>query len=697
MNRFGRGRKVSISLVFALIAIPSSPFAYEVTTHYQTVIDAFNYIIESAGGPQTRYIDGWTPQKDYRLLSVLTGTSKSSLEDIRATALAAGKLLAQVSESTDSFTDVAIDIGLPLIGNIHSIATTFSHFVNIRTPGFLWPTDGYYFHWVKGNKECEARIAVDHLANLIMRYPWANVDTFNSLPYSRYRGQLSAPAEYYRRNFQEVIGNVRFWPAYNMAEYWFTEFLRAGEMNGRPSDLQHLGFVLHIAEDMTVPYHAIGMSGCGHSEYEIFVETLYGKNRALYDPRLVQNHLKTHKFLDSAKSVREIILGIAKYAGSDKFCKCVGIYCDCPLQRVHEVREAARDLINLAIAANVVLVRKGLSEWQKMHKHYQGALLEYGLIQLVAERQDKPPKVSPELIDKFRRQEENKSIKDLKAEEGQRLPPKTEREEPKTRKPIDDLTTQIVRTPTSLKGITGPTSSVQVVSAEVSAIMDNFKQAVAAFTVGNISEDNLRATMKQRVSDIQTIFEKHETVAWLPHIEEETTVIWPGLPPVLKKKLVEFRLPTDDEIGDDRKWSRYVEERSSYIYANELVESFVTRSALEVMRKREPREEQRRLLAHYISKLSQIEDNIITLASQPRDISQPRMADMISVEVAMMKATGEDLIALKKELAALQFELQRLTARTGAMTKMIDRATSNYCGSVPDSLREAGFAPGLCK
>ena len=32
-----------------------------------------------------------------------------------------------------------------------------------------------------------------------------------------------------------------------------------------------------------------------------------------------------------------------------------------------------------------------------------------------------------------------------------------------------------------------------------------------------------------------------------------------------------------------------------------------------------------------------------------------------------------------------------------AMMKMMDRAASNYCASVPDSVRAAGWAPGLCK
>ncbi len=72
-------------------------------------------------------------------------------------------------------------------------------------------------------------------------------------------------------------------------------------------------------------------------------------------------------------------------------------------------------------------------------------------------------------------------------------------------------------------------------------------------------------------------------------------------------------------------------------------------------------------------------------------------AEMMEADKAMMKATGEDLMAVKKEIAAIQAELEKLTKRTGAMMKMMDKATGNYCQSVPQSLRAAGWVPGLCK
>jgi len=72
-------------------------------------------------------------------------------------------------------------------------------------------------------------------------------------------------------------------------------------------------------------------------------------------------------------------------------------------------------------------------------------------------------------------------------------------------------------------------------------------------------------------------------------------------------------------------------------------------------------------------------------------------AEMMQADKAMMKATGEDLMALKKEIAAIQADLEKLTKRAGSMNKMLDKAANDYCKSVPDALLATGFVPGLCK
>jgi len=88
---------------------------------------------------------------------------------------------------------------------------------------------------------------------------------------------------------------------------------------------------------------------------------------------------------------------------------------------------------------------------------------------------------------------------------------------------------------------------------------------------------------------------------------------------------------------------------------------------------------------------------VVTLIGPGFTISPAGAAEMIQADKAMMKATGDDLMALKKELAAIQAELQKITKRAGAMTSMMDKAASDYCKSVPDALLATGFVPGLCK
>ena len=88
---------------------------------------------------------------------------------------------------------------------------------------------------------------------------------------------------------------------------------------------------------------------------------------------------------------------------------------------------------------------------------------------------------------------------------------------------------------------------------------------------------------------------------------------------------------------------------------------------------------------------------VVTLIGPGFAISPAGAAEMMQADKAMMKATGDDLMSLKKELAAIQAELQKINKRTGGMMAMVDKAAKNYCASVPESLRAAGFAPGLCK
>ncbi len=88
---------------------------------------------------------------------------------------------------------------------------------------------------------------------------------------------------------------------------------------------------------------------------------------------------------------------------------------------------------------------------------------------------------------------------------------------------------------------------------------------------------------------------------------------------------------------------------------------------------------------------------VLTLGGPGLSITPAGAADMMEADKAMMKATGDDLMTLKKELAAIQAELQKITKRATSMSAMLDKAATDYCKSVPDALLATGFAPGLCK
>lgn len=72
-------------------------------------------------------------------------------------------------------------------------------------------------------------------------------------------------------------------------------------------------------------------------------------------------------------------------------------------------------------------------------------------------------------------------------------------------------------------------------------------------------------------------------------------------------------------------------------------------------------------------------------------------AEMMRTDKAMMKATAQELMVLQQELALIQAEIQKINARIGGMQPAADRATSSYCKSIPQSLKAADFAPGLCQ
>jgi len=70
-------------------------------------------------------------------------------------------------------------------------------------------------------------------------------------------------------------------------------------------------------------------------------------------------------------------------------------------------------------------------------------------------------------------------------------------------------------------------------------------------------------------------------------------------------------------------------------------------------------------------------------------------AEMVEVDKAMVKSTGDQLMALKKELASIRADLQKLSTRAGSMSQMMDVAVDDYCKGLSYYVRaETG---GLCQ
>jgi hypothetical protein len=95
---------------------------------------------------------------------------------------------------------------------------------------------------------------------------------------------------------------------------------------------------------------------------------------------------------------------------------------------------------------------------------------------------------------------------------------------------------------------------------------------------------------------------------------------------------------------------------------------------------------------------------LVLTVGGPRFSVVPAHAEKIEADMAKMKATGTDLMALQKEydlllaeIAVFKAEFEKLTMRAGSMARMVDSAASNYCASVPEAFIVSGLPPGFCK
>jgi hypothetical protein len=547
---------VVIALTLIIICgIPSMGWTYSKETHHRIVMHAVDFIIKSRD-KTSPYVDGSTGQSDHTLLrSVFPKADDHMLGEI-------GKEMGQASADTDDRSDIWLNIpwlyfwSTPQAGVGSVSFSTFSHFINVRNPGSAWEFSGYYYGWVKANQKCSDAGFEDIIANFFVGNSQALVDIKKSEAFTIYKNPLHSKITdaQYQALIEQDIEHVHFWPITNIADYWLEKFRREPQAaDGGPYNLAWIGPVLHAAGDSTVPYHAAGLSGCGHGAYEARVETTYD---SLYDRDAVQTLLESEKHLDHRLPVVGIITGNARRAADPRFCKCNLNACDCPVVRDST---AARELVNLAIASTVVLLRKAFFEWEanKGSQPIQQNVRQ----KIVIDKESRTISSTAELAT------EEIFVQPLKSGDARPL--------------VDSLKVELSR----------------------------LRDIINDLEMGR-NTNIARRALQSKVDDISRVVSKHPTFEWNPLFIPPRKLEYSSSF-VIGSRPIQFRLPTQDELFGDG-WTRYIQQRRRFFAARGLYITALTRAAIMGRRSRIPRNQQPKA-DEYINNLRKAEEQSITL------------------------------------------------------------------------------------
>lgn len=365
-------RVVSLGLILFFLVGTSSwqvAEAYNEESHRKIVKDAFIYIMSTT--KPAVYADKSTTQTDLDLMKKVLASGLNAAATMK-NLNAAAERLADSSVKTDSKEDVFLRSCAPLTSwpcrtnageeKMKVYYTAFSHFLNVHAgTDTIWEKRGYYYGYVHQNKYCES-VGGDRYVNIFIGLQTVTFDRVKSDAYLAYRSprRLDITDDLLKNHFDQEIAHIHFWPITNMAEYWYGKFKSNASLK---LALPDLGPVLHAAADTTVPFHAVGLSGCGHVEYEKGVDAVYLHRQAnLYDEKMIMRFLVEKPWLRKDLSVEAILWGNALHS-ADKCIKEANSS-TCPfIKNVAEVQIAQKELVNLAIASTVVMIRKAFSEW----------------------------------------------------------------------------------------------------------------------------------------------------------------------------------------------------------------------------------------------------------------------------------------------------------------------------------------------
>jgi hypothetical protein len=510
--------------------------AYDSVTHNQIVIDAVEFMLSPPQQSKAK-VGGFMPNSDYELMRSVLAPNKIAREDVAREVRLQARLLGRNAKLTDSILDIRLQSGSGTDSDPQKLGisfTMFSHFLNVYGEPTIWPDAGYYFGWVEQTKEndaCKGLYYKDLFANLFIAHGSYKYDYPGSETTMKYRSprQKDVTMDDYRTHFSQDIKNIHFWPITNLADHYYQRFKNSNKTSkGLPEQLPILGHVLHAVADTTVPFHAVGLSGCGHSEYERMVDGLVTSKERPYDGVKVMTYLETIPYLSHQTPLSELLKSNASAAA--EYCQCDSVSCSCGIVNDETV---ARKLYNMAVASTVTTIRKCLAEWKAAR--------------------NKP--IGPELA-------------------GNIIPPKQERVFSNWMwAPLPDP-----------KIKSSEPNHEAAIKYNLRNQFGEMKSTIGDLQRGVIVKTAFKQRMEGLVDDAAGLTDTFPSVEWDLSTQDSVTRLADGTKVGVEP--IKFRPPTLEEIRDNQKWGNYLKERIKFHASLELFDIYVRLASMQSKLKR---------------------------------------------------------------------------------------------------------------
>ncbi len=617
-------RKSTVRALTAVGTLVFCPcvFSYGDWTHATIVWNAMHYMYDGEAGAGYEYPDGWSQEWDRYVAFWWSGRLGTSDAEILARFKDVRNLLAKECVDVDYYLDLALYTNSETCAAYFGVDTKYhieddgetryftslSHFMNAQHGEGYWDTNGYYYHTSNQSGK-------DKKAMASFWVTLCDVEIDNSPGYSPAYWWYSDPDRkvsfaVYQENAEKEIQHTRFMPIDNMARRGYDWFVH--HVYGYPhrdEALRLLGRVFHAVQDATVPHHVLGLMGEGHGEYEDYVSVQYVGDYAgitkpgFYNPALVREHLNDRDFLrtDQDFTVNQIVTELARYVKDREIDKWNNVEYEDGKTVFHPGTNSfnrVRELVHLAIAANVVILRKAYVEWGIRH---DALYPDYpGYADMFPDRPPSPlpPEEywAPPPTDLGLELREEGILPELEEAMGMVRDYKTE--DPSTFYPPDFLSKVDVEQRNEL-----------IVCAE------GLRDAISSYCGRELTQSEVLAEMTEREGRLTAVFKA--TIAFEePPVQEdpgfasyEAFVTWDDglilqdrIPPVGDRGRRQYRLPTHLEVDSEEMFAAYVRERSIFALCMRLHESVITKALVSFDLARDPEPEvYDRLVGIYVS------------------------------------------------------------------------------------------------